>query len=199
MTTKQAAKKQLDILAAARELFWKHGFRRVSVEEVCKVAKVSKMTFYRFYPNKFELAKAVFDKEVEKAMERFNALMTSSSKPEEVIKELVQMKMEGTKNISKEFLMDFYVSDEYGLKEHIENRTKEVWLHSINEFKSVQEKGWFRKDMKMEFFFIVSQKSSELLSNEQLLSMYDNPQDLIMEITNFFTYGLLPRQPEINE
>lgn len=199
MTTKQAAKKQLDILAAARELFWKHGFRRVSVEEVCKVAKVSKMTFYRFYPNKFELAKAVFDKEVEKAMERFNALMTSSSKPEEVIKELVQMKMEGTKNISKEFLMDFYVSDEYGLKEHIENRTKEVWLHSINEFKSAQEKGWFRKDMKMEFFFIVSQKSSELLSNEQLLSMYDNPQDLIMEITNFFTYGLLPRQPEINE
>jgi AcrR family transcriptional regulator len=196
MTVKQAAKKQLDILAAARELFWKHGFRRVSVEEVCKVAKVSKMTFYRFYSNKFELAKAVFDREVEKSMEHFNQIMNSTSSPEQIIKEIVQIKMEGTKNISKEFLMDFYVSDEYGLKEHIDNKSKEVWMHTITEFKAAQEKGWFRKDLKMEFFFIVSQKSYDLLANEQLMAMYDTPQDLIMEITNFFTYGLLPRNSE---
>jgi len=196
MTKKQLAKKQQDIINSARELFWKHGFRRVSIEELCKKAGVSKMTYYRFYPNKIELAKSVFDQVAETSIEQFKQIMHSDIKPSEKIKKMVMLKMDGTKNISKEFLMDFYVSNEFGLKDYIESKTQEMWNITINEFKEAQEKGWFRKDLKMEFFFIVSQKSGELLANEQLLQMYDTPQDLIMEITNFFTYGLIPRDED---
>ena len=58
MTAQPDSSKSLDILNTARQLFWKHGIRRVSVEEVCREAGVSKMTFYRSFPNKIELAKA---------------------------------------------------------------------------------------------------------------------------------------------
>ena len=43
--TKLKSKKQLELLKIARELFWKHGFKRVSIEEICQKASVSKMTF----------------------------------------------------------------------------------------------------------------------------------------------------------
>jgi AcrR family transcriptional regulator len=46
-----------EILIAAKELFWKHGFKRVSIEEVCREANVSKMTFYKHFKNKIELIK----------------------------------------------------------------------------------------------------------------------------------------------
>ena len=47
--------KYLDIFKTAKDLFWKYGIKRVSIEEICKEAKVSKMTFYKFFPNKIEL------------------------------------------------------------------------------------------------------------------------------------------------
>jgi hypothetical protein len=43
------SKKYEDILDAAREKFWKYGFRRVSIEEICVQAKSSKMTFTVFF------------------------------------------------------------------------------------------------------------------------------------------------------
>ena len=51
--------KQKQILETSKELFWKFGFKRVTIEEICKEAGVSKMTFYKYYPNKIELVKGL--------------------------------------------------------------------------------------------------------------------------------------------
>ncbi len=77
----------VQVLAAARELFWKHGLKRVTVEEICREAGVSKMTFYKFFPNKVTLAKAVYDKEVETGYEKFIELYGS---PQELVMELAR-------------------------------------------------------------------------------------------------------------
>ena len=36
-------KKFQDIVATAKTLFWKHGIKRVTIEELCKEASASKM------------------------------------------------------------------------------------------------------------------------------------------------------------
>jgi AcrR family transcriptional regulator len=71
------------ILSTAKDLFWKHGFRRVSVEEICKKSGISKMTFYRYFPNKIEVAKAVFDKVSREGYEQFQSILNEISSPEE--------------------------------------------------------------------------------------------------------------------
>lgn len=68
-------KKYLEIQKTSRELFWKHGFRRVTIQEICEKAGVSKMTFYKYFPNKIELAKTIFTNEVEEGTEKFNRLI----------------------------------------------------------------------------------------------------------------------------
>ena len=184
--------KQDLIHAAARELFWKHGFKRVSVEEVCEKAGVSKMTFYRFFPNKIELAKAVFDKVSKDGVEEFRAIMHSDIASEEKMKQILLLKHEGSNQVSNEFLMDFYTSKELGLKEYIEQKTAELWQVMLTDFKKAQQQGTFRKDFKPEFLLIVAQKLTELFNDPALMQLYDNPQELVMEFANLFIYGISP-------
>jgi len=185
-------KKQKEILFKAKELFWKHGFKRVSIEEICKKANVSKMTFYRFYPNKLELAKAVFDLVIDSTITEFKSLLNEDISPSEKIQRMLMMKFEGTHDISKEFLMDFYSNPELEISTYIQKRTSEVWVTIVEDFKKGQHVGWFRKDFKPEMMLIMSQKLMELINDQNVLKLYNNPQELVMEIANFFTYGITP-------
>ena len=65
-----------------------------------------------------------------------------------------------------------------------------AWKEVIDGFRYAQEMGWFRKDFKPEFLFYLSQKLIPMATDEELLKLYDKPQDLIMEFANFFTYGI---------
>ena len=184
-------KKRQVILSTAKELFWKYGFKRVSIEEICKAANVSKMTFYKFFPNKLELAKTVFDGVIDKGLEDFKSFMAEEITPSERIKKMLLMKQKGTNDISREFLQDFYNNPELGLKTYIEEKTKSAWDEILNGYKIAQEDGWFRKDIKPELLFSLSQKLSEILIDENLLKLYRNPQELIMEIVKLLSYGFV--------
>jgi len=194
MKTENHSPKYKDIMQTAHDLFWKHGFKRISVEEICRKAGVSKMTFYRFFPNKIELAKKVYTQEVDKGVDVFKAIMKEESSTAEKMKKILMMKFEGTNNISREFIMDFYSNQELGLKEFIENKTSEVWQQLIQDFKTAQEKGIFRKDFKPEFILFLSQRIMDMLTDENLLKLYKNQQEVIMELTNFFVYGISPQE-----
>jgi AcrR family transcriptional regulator len=186
--------KYKDILKTSRELFFKHGFRRVSVEEICRKANVSKVTFYRFFDNKIELAKAVLDNEFTNGKIKFRELMNADLPPSEKIKGLLKMKFEGTNDISREFLQDFYMDPGSELTKYVEERTRMVWKEYIKDFKKAQKDGWIRKDLKIEFLILFSQKMGGLVNDEELLKLYKNPQELIMEFTKFFTYGITERE-----
>jgi AcrR family transcriptional regulator len=182
------------ILSAARDLFWKHGFRRVSVEEICEKSGISKMTFYRYFPNKIELAKAVFDKAAREGYEQFQSIMNESISPEEKIQKILLLKFEGTHDISKEFLMDFYSGRETGLGDYVQVQTNDIWKNIISDFKSAQQQGVFRQDIKIEFFFSASQKLFELLNDQKTQQLFDTPQEMIMEYAKLLMYGISPQK-----
>lgn len=190
ITMRFKSKKHRQLLESAKDLFWKYGFKRVTVEEICETASVSKMTFYRFYQNKMEIAKAVFDMVIDKGIEDFRELMRSEISAPEKMRKMLQMKFEGTNDISKEFMMDFYNNPDLEVSAHIQKRSGEVWMSIIEDFRQGQKEGWLRKDFKPEVILMLSQKIMELASDEKVLGLYSSPQDLVMEIANFFTYGI---------
>lgn len=187
------SKKYREIITASRELFWKHGFRRVTIQEICDKAGVSKMTFYKYFPNKIELAKTVFDIEVEKGMERVSQLMEEDISGEEMLKELILLKVEGTNDISREFMEDFYQDNEPELKNFVEEKTKDAWTRLMSAWRCAQERGVFRADFKPEFLFRVSMKLQELINDEELVARYDSTQDFLLEFTRFIFYGISKR------
>jgi AcrR family transcriptional regulator len=186
------SKKEEQVLVSARELFWKFGFRRVTIEEICEHAAVSKMTFYKFHPDKISIAKAVFQKEVETGMTRFREVMNSQSAPADKIKAMMAMKSESTNSISREFLNDFYSSEKTELVGFVHDLTERTWKEAIEDFRKAQASGVFRKDFKPEFLFLISQKIAESLTDAKLLALYATPHDLLVELSRFFCYGISP-------
>ena len=187
-------KKQRDILNTARELFWKHGVSRVTMEEISSKANVSKMTLYKYYSNKKNLALAVLKSEVERSMKKFRNIIKSEMPFEEKLEQMFLMKMEGTKGISNEFINDIYQNPELGLYIYIEEQTRK----STEMFKSFledsQKKGLIRKDVKIPFIVHHINQMIQMVTDQQLQAHYDNPQELIMEMMHFMFYGLLPRK-----
>src|SRR5690554_6820431 len=186
--------KYIQLMTTARQLFWKHGFRRVSVQEICQKAGVSKMTFYKFFDNKIELAKQVFLNEVEQGLEKFNRLIEQDLPVQEKLEKMMLLKAEGTDQISNEFMQDFYLGTEPELKNFVEATTHEAWNGILGNWKKAQEKGIFRDDLKPEFLLRVAFNIVELMKDENLARYYSKPQDFVLEITRFMLYGISARK-----
>lgn len=178
------------IMASAREIFWKYGVKRVSVEEICRHAGVSKMTFYKLFHNKIELAKHLYEKTVDYALEKFRQLMKMDISADEKIRKMIEMKTEGTQDISQEFINDLYQNPELGLKDFVEKITKESWKVIVDCFREAQKEGVFRKDVRPEFLYYYSQKISEMITDPGLLELYGSPEEAILELVSFFAYGV---------
>jgi AcrR family transcriptional regulator len=187
-------KKYIAIIQTARELFWKYGFRRVTIDEICREAGTSKMTFYRFFPNKLEVARSVFDMVAEEGLIKFTKILKEDSSPSDKIKNILQLKLEGTNDISSEFLNDFYNNPELGLTPYIEEKSRLLWAKTLQLFKDAQNEGWIRKNMNIEFMFKFMQASTPMLSDKELLKLYNSPQEMIMELANMFVYGISPEK-----
>jgi AcrR family transcriptional regulator len=186
-------KKYSAILDAARKLFWKHGFRRVTIEEICREAKTSKMTFYRFFPDKIELAKTVLDQYYTESMVSFRNIIREESTPAVKMQKMISMKLEGSNDISNEFLQDFLFSKDTALSVYFGERLKEIYAEGMKEFKNGQDEGWIRKDLNVEFLFNFSQKILPIITDESMLKLFSSPQEMIREVSNLIIYGIAPK------
>jgi len=178
------------MLTAARKLFWKYGIRKVTVEEICQEAGVSKMTFYRFFENKIELATLMLTEIYENALQDYNKIMQSDLTFPEKIRQTVLLKHQGTIDISEEFLNDVYQSDEPVFKELL-TKYSELSRKSLrDDFTKAQKEGWIRKDLKIDFLMYMMNSIGERMFDEKLKAIFGNSHDLVMELTNFFFYGI---------
>ena len=66
------------------------------------------------------------------------------------------------------------------------DRTKMI----VEDFRKAQEMGEIRAELKMEFIIYQLNQIRQMATDEQLVALYPSPQELIMELTNFFFYGL---------
>ena len=186
------SRKYDDLLNAAQKLFFKYGIKKVTIEDICKEANVSKMTFYKFFPNKIALAKVVLDTVFEANYIKFKELMEADIPFGIKMQLIVQMKMENNQNIGMEFMREIYTNAEanpelgmYASK-MIRNGLDKV----VYEFVKAQKKGWMRKDIKPALLLAMMDKIVEVVGDERLMNHYDNAQQLTVEITKFFVYGI---------
>ena len=109
--------KRQQIVSTAKSLFLKFGIRRVSIEEICREAKVSKMTFYKHFNNKIDLAVFIYDQMSSEAMAEYQQIMAADIPFSEKVRKSIELKMKNTKELSQEFLTDFYINADSELVE----------------------------------------------------------------------------------
>jgi AcrR family transcriptional regulator len=181
-------------MQTGKDLFWKYGIKRVTVEEICREAGVSKMTFYKYFRNKNELVRAIIDQITGDALDQYKALMQQDIPFEEKVRETIRLKYEGTDQMSQEFLNDYLPEAEPEILEFVRQRTREVFGLILEDYRMAQQRGDIRKDIKIEFILYFLNKMVELMGDKELERLYGSPRELIMELVNFFFYGIMPRQ-----
>jgi Transcriptional regulator len=184
-------KKILQILSTAEDLFQRFGFKRITIEEICAKANVSKMTFYKYFPNKNELIKHLMNswlKQVEKTINDFDRMEVPFT---EKIKILLRLKEESTGKFSKEFLAE-YMNPDSDLQNFFNDFYARATAFFIDFIKKAQQKGEVRGDIKPEFLVAVLNKMLELAKDETLISLYPRVTDFSLEINNFIYCGVLP-------
>jgi AcrR family transcriptional regulator len=192
--TQVKQKKYDQIINSAKELFWKYGIRRVTIEDICKKADVSRMTFYKYFSNKNILAKTLLNIITDSSMEKYDSIIKSELKYPEKVRQMILLKIEGTNDISKEFLNDLNDENNADLFEFLQSKIMENLSRIQTDFVTASEQGEIRKGIKPEFLLYFLNRILEMSKDPELLKMYDSAQDMIMEMTNIFFYGILSSQ-----
>ena len=105
---KESDPKRENLLAAASRLFWKHGIRRVTIEEICRQAGVSRMTFYKHFPDKDGIILTILEALEKEGLERYRTIMKSELPFPEKVKALILFKSEQADPLSHEFYHDIH-------------------------------------------------------------------------------------------
>ena len=188
------SEKREAIVTAAKTLFWKHGIRRVTIEEICETAGVSKMTCYKYFENKTAIARYLLEDMFESGTKAYKEIYKSDCSYEEKVKKLLDLKISNTHEMSQELLDDIYKNQDEELFETIETIKKKMIGIYLDDLRISQKNGEIRDDIKPEFLLYFLTNLTKMLIDPQLVSIYPNPEQMIVEVLSFFFYGIMPRK-----
>ena len=112
----------------------------------------------------------------------------------ERMRRMIQLKMEGTKEISREFIEDLYTDSGSQLQLHMLLKTKESREEIVSTIKKAQQSGVLRNGFKPELLVALSTQMTVLLEDKSIMALYNSPSEIIMELTNIVAYGIAPEK-----
>ena len=190
------SKKHKQITETAHNLFMRHGIKRVTIEEICRTAGVSKMTFYNYFDNKNDLAIFVLESIFTKAEKRYHDIMAQDLPYSEKVKDIIKMKLEASKDISQEMLQDLWHNPVPEVADYLKQRTQLALKKFLDDMINAQKRGEIRPNINPHFILYLIGHMQKMTADEKILNMYETTQALTSEIMNFFFYGILTREKE---
>ena len=181
------SKKMEQIIKTAKKLFMRHGIKRVTIEEICKKAGASKMTFYKYFPNKIELVKHIWRNMQDEGFNKLDEIDAMDIPLPEKIQLMFNWKQEFVSNISDIFIEEI-------LPIHMEHIDMEGYRKRFMQFvENAQKRGEVRREIRPEFFVAVLDKLQELAFDEELVKKYPSFIEFNREIKDFLWFGIYAR------
>ena len=184
-------KKFQDTVSTAKELFWKYGIKRVTIEEICKETPVSKMTFYKFFKNKDALSEYLLTNVLTEWIDEYRAIMKQEITFASKINQVILLEQKASENMGEEFFSDILNNEYPDLQKLINESTEKYHAEIVEDMIEAQQRGEIRKNIKPEFLLYQLQDISGKVNDEELSKLYKSKQELILELTNYFFYGIL--------
>lgn len=181
------------IVAAGKELFYRYGIKRVTVEEICEKAEISKMTFYKFFANKLELVKYLVNQLFDVAESAFDALITGNLPFAAKVKKIIEIKLDNMRDMSSEFIVELYKGEYAEIIDLMQQRTAATRKKVVDFIQTAIAEGHIRADVPIEFHLYMHDKLTEMALDPKLTAQYDSPAAAVNELVNFYFYGILKR------
>ena len=189
--------KYQDIVREAKDLFWRYGIKKVTVEEICAKAGVSRVTFYKYFDNKEKLALNIIKAIVEDGMKEYDKIMKSEVAYPVKVQKIIELKIRSSGELSSDLLKDLFGSDFPEIQEFYRRTTFNNLRIFENDIRDAQWNGDIRKDIKVEFIMFILNRMVEMARDENLNAIYSSVGDLLTELTRFFFYGVIKTDKDI--
>lgn len=181
----RASKKCEQIIRTGEQLFSRFGSRRVTVEELCREAGVSKMTFYKYFPNKVELVRTIRDNWLDEGFQKFDEINGLELPFPEKIDLMTQWKVEFASRVNAEFIRELVSNDE--AKELFKRRY-------LGNLKRAQDEGELRSDINLEFLWLILETLGVLVKENTWKTVFSDISQYQEQLRTLIFYGLLPRK-----
>lgn len=183
-TNTNRTNKKKQIVDAAETLFNRYGSKRVTVEEICRKASVSKMTFYKHFANKVALVRHIRDVYVEEGFRKFDEIKALDLPFAQKIDHMTRWKVEFGTRINADFIREMVSIDDViaGAKRRF-----------LNNLVDARNNGEIRDDIDPEFLWMVTEKLSELVKEGTWKEVFSDFSEYQYQARTLIFYGLLSR------
>ena len=191
-------KKDSVLKQAAVTLFYEQGWIATSITEICRLAKVSRVTFYKHFPTKEALVKIVFEEQKNKMRLEFEQLLHDRADLATVIQRILTMQQEAMTTLySASVLADLNAHQDEELQLFFQKMTQEKYEYMHYFFSMLQQRKVIRDDFPIALIDVLLQKIDEMLNTPMLQQHYHNhEQQLLKDVLQFFMHGIAYQNAE---
>jgi AcrR family transcriptional regulator len=176
------SKKRDQLIQTGETLFVKHGMRRVTVEEICRQADVSKPTFYKHFQNKAALARHIVTLWIENALQHIDNIENAQVPFPEKLEQILAIKQELAARPGPEFLEDLIP-----LNIDLSHALRRVMRFLVKG----QQEGNIRADVRPEVLMTAFNLLNSMQHDPGIRALYDNAETLAVDVFKLFHYGAL--------
>ena len=184
---KKTSKKYRQIIETGKGLFLKFGPKRVTIEEICKEANVSKVTFYKYFENKKALIRAIRDELMDIGFSKFDEISALDISYPEKIKMMSKWRLEFFSQIQSEFLDEILEMDK------VVEESKKRYLKNITD---AQRKGEIRSELSPELIWLVTEKLREITIEGSWRKIFDDYGQYQDQVRTMMFFGMLSSEEE---
>ena len=182
MNIESPTKKQQQILNWGKDLFFKFGPKRVTIDEICKKAKLSRVTFYKYYSNKNQLLLAIRKELMDTGFGKFDEISELDIEYSEKIKLMSKWRYEFFSTIDSEFLHEILEMDD------VEDKYNKLFLLNITK---AQAKGEIREGIKPELILAMTEKLHLITKEGLWKEMFHSYADYQDQVRTILFFGML--------
>tara|TARA_R110000868_G_scaffold379542_2_gene645418 strand:- start:10012 stop:10602 length:591 start_codon:yes stop_codon:yes gene_type:complete len=188
---KRDEQKSIQIIKEAKKLFFRFGLKKVSVEEICSNCKIGKKTFYKIFPNKYEVAKAIIIELEELHLVYYEEVKREPISFKEKMIKMINKKVESINTVEFQFFRDVYENcDE--LREFTEGLIKESERETFEFISAEQSSGALRKDLPARFMsYMLNEQARKLIMDPEVEKMIPETNDRIKGVVDIIVNGLV--------
>lgn len=194
LTPESMGSKQAALVSTAFGLFRKHGYQRVSVEEICATAQVSKVTFYKHYAGKDELFLYIVRRLIEEFKDRVDAILESEMSLKRKFDETTILKQRLATLLGDELLRAMFSVP--AAKSFMDEFT----AASVAEFRgfmlSERDKGTLNPNLDIDVILALMVEFNGLYASGKLIGLFSSPEEMIRQVNELLVYGMLVRGEE---
>ena len=190
--TRKDSKKLSQIIETSEILFKRFGIKRVTVEEICQKANVSKMTFYKYFSNKNELVKYIWNCWFDEGYSEIDKINAMNIPITEKLPLMIKWKMGFVSDMSPEFIEE-YIHVDPELKDFMQEYLQKSYKRFMDYIIDWQKNGDIRPEIRPEFLIVMIDKLQEMFGDDNLIKLYNDHTEFIHELHKFFFYGIVPR------